>query len=307
MAAVRARRQSRGGEPPRRYAPPPPPPRGLSKIAAIKMAGGLGAPMPKVTRKGIGGVLASAVLLCGTAIAGAAWIGGSLFDAHEAVALGSDRIAAAAGFDITDIAVDGVTGARADEVRAIAAPPGRSSLLAADPEAVKARVESLDWVESARVSRLWPSQLHVTVSRRRAVARWQENGAVTLIDVAGERVMAERAADRRDLPLIVGRGAGPASADVLQALEEAPALRTRTRALIRVAERRWNIELKTGALIALPEAAPGEAIRQVEALHGAYALLDRPVERIDLRAPGRMAVTVHPRLAGAPYEWSRGA
>ena len=36
------------------------------------------------------------------------------------------------------------------------------------------------------------------------------------------------------------------------------------------------------------------------------SLLDRPVSRIDLRAAGRMAVSVNPQLAGAPYEWRRG-
>ncbi|MBI1250835.1 MAG: FtsQ-type POTRA domain-containing protein [Alphaproteobacteria bacterium] len=308
MAAVRARRQSRGGkEPPRRYVPPPPT-RGVPRLAAIKMNGAFaGVDAPKVTKRGLGGVLASAVLLCGTAMAGATWIGGSLFDAREAFALGGDALATQAGFAVRDIKVDGVAGARAEEIREMVMPPQRGSLLSAEPEDVKARVESLDWVESAHVRRLWPSTVQIEVARRRAVARWQENGAVTLIDVAGERVMAERAADRRDLPLVVGRGAGPASADVLRALEEAPELRRRTRALVRIADRRWNIELKTGIAIALPEHGADAAIAQLETLQAEYALLDRPLSRIDLRAQGRIAVSVHPQLAGGVYDWARGA
>lgn len=305
MAAVRARRQSRGGgEPPRRAYTPPPSTRGMSKLTALKIAKGQSA--PKLSAKDFGGMLAGAALFCGAAVAGAAWIGGSLFDAGEAVAQNADRLASTAGFAVRQVEVTGVDGARRAEIAEAALPADRLSLLSADPVEAKARIESLDWVENATVSRMWPSTLRVDVTRRRAVARWQENGAVTLIDVAGERVMAERASDRRDLPLVVGRGAGPASAEVLAALEEAPELRRRTRALVRIGDRRWNVEMKNGAVIALPEQDATGAIARLETLHAHYALLDRPVSRIDLRAAGRMAVSVNPQLAGAPYEWRRG-
>ncbi|MEZ6022474.1 MAG: cell division protein FtsQ/DivIB [Hyphomonadaceae bacterium] len=230
-----------------------------------------------------------------------------MFDAREAFARTADSTAAGVGFAVRDIDVAGVSGARADEVRAIVVPDGRQSVLALDPGDVKARVESLDWVASARVRRLWPSRMLIEVERRQAYARWQEDGEISVIDYNGERLLAERAADHPELPLVVGAGAGPAAEQLLIALENLPELRHRLKALVRVSERRWNVELLSGATIALPEEGAAEALAQLERLQGRYALLDRPVDEFDMRAPGRLAVRVSPTLASAQRSLLGGA
>jgi hypothetical protein len=138
-------------------------------------------------------------------------------------------------------------------------------MFAADPDEVKARVESLDWVDSAQVQRLWPNTIRVEIIKRRAIARWQENGSVTLIDEAGERVHDSRGIDSSHLPLIVGRGAGPAAQSVLSALDEMPEIRSRLRALVRVGDRRWDARLAGGVSVALPEAYPERALAALTA------------------------------------------
>jgi cell division protein FtsQ len=122
---------------------------------------------------------------------------------------------------------------------------------------------------------------------------------VSVIDYNGERLLAERAADHPELPLVVGAGAGPAAEPLLIALENLPNVRQRLRALVRVGDRRWNVELETGATIALPEEGAAEALIDLEGLHERHALLDRPLTQIDMRTPGRVAVRVHPALAGS--------
>lgn len=300
MAAVRARRHGRGAEPPKRgrrqaqapvYEPMP-------RLAKIKLSGGVAADDVQVSGKSLMLALTGAVLFFGAAVAGAAWLGSSLFDAREAFARAADAAAANVGFEIAELEIEGVAGARAQEVRQIIVPDGRRSVLSLDPAAVKARVESLDWVQSASVRRLWPSTLVVKVERRRAYARWREDGEISVIDVNGERVLAERAADHTDLPLVEGAGAGPAARPLLAALEELPELRARVKRMVRVRERRWDIELDSGTLIALPENGAAQALAELETLHARHALLDRPVARLDLRVPGRLAVRVYPVLAG---------
>ena len=69
---------------------------------------------------------------------------------------------------------------------------------------------------------------------------------------------------------------------------------------MRVGERRWNLELKTGGRVALPETAPEIALARLERLHRTTRVLDRPLAELDLRAPGRLAVRVHPELDGGP-------
>ena len=305
MAAMKARRPGRtppGNGRGRRSAPPMS--SSMPRLAAIKLSGGLSVDDAQVSGKSLALALTGLILFCGAAIAGAAWLGSSLFDAREAFARTADASAAQAGFTISHIEITAMphsaalSPARAQEVRAVIVPEGRQSVLSLNPEDVKDRVEGLDWVASARVRRLWPSTLQVEVARRQAYARWQENGEVAVIDANGERLLAERAADHAELPLVVGQGAGPEAEPLLVALESLPQVRSHLRALVRVGDRRWNVQLINGATVALPEGGAPQALAQLETLQTEYRLMDRPLAAIDMRAPGRLAVRVQPELAG---------
>lgn len=294
MANVRARRRRRSAD----YYDPPKP-RGVPRLAAIKLdAHKAGFEKPRVTKSGLAKIAWLSGGVLGLAVLGASLLGGGLFDVREAAVSAADDAAAGMGFRLADVQIHGVEGARADEVRALIAPDGRSSMLSLDPQAVKTRIESLDWVASVSVQRLWPQTLRVDIRRRAAIARWQDDGQVSVIDVAGERMLGERASDNQDLPLIVGEGAGPEAAPLLAALEQLPDVRERMTALVRVGARRWNMQLESGATVALPAVQPERALMTLERLQDRYALLDRPVDRIDLRLPGRVAVRVLPALAG---------
>jgi cell division protein FtsQ len=285
----------------------------LPRIARIRLSGGLQSEDVPVTQKSLVMAMASAVLFLGAGIAGAAWLGSSLFDVGEAFSRSADGLAANAGFEIGDVEVAAMEGAleitpqRAAEVRALIVPEGRHSVLALDPQEVQSRVQSLDWVASARVRRLWPSTIVVEVERRQEYALWQEDGEVSVIDVNGERLLAERPADHPDLPLVVGAGAGPAAEPLLIALEGLPQVRERLQSMTRVNNRRWDIELMSGAIVALPEHGAADALARLERLQTQHALLDRPLTQIDMRVPHRMAVRVHPTLAGGPRMLLGGA
>src|SRR5262249_39112845 len=121
MAAMRARRPTRGGGnengggPYRPRAPPPKPPAPVARLAAIKLDG-IGPSDVGVTKKNMATIAVGSLLFLGAAIAGATWIGGSLFDAGKAFERSADQLAAGVGFRIEDIQIAGVSGARADEI-----------------------------------------------------------------------------------------------------------------------------------------------------------------------------------------------
>lgn len=304
MPTVRARRPGRQPtEAPRRgrRGPPPPAHESMPRLARIKLSGGLAPEEVQVTGKSLAIALTGMLIFGGAAIAGAAWMGSSLFDVREAAARTVDVAAADAGFGIDDVKILGVSGARADEVRTQIIPEGRQSILSLDPADVKTRVEALDWVASASVRRLWPSTLEVRVERRQAYARWQQGDEIAVIDSNGGRLLAERAADHPELPLVVGANAGPNAEPLLLALEELPLVRARLSSLVRVRDRRWNLELENGMTIALPEAEPAIALSRLEGLQAEHRLLDRPIASIDMRAPGRMSVRVRQELAGRDH------
>lgn len=305
MAAVRARRPGRAAGPLRSSRPMPSQP--IPRLAQIKLAGGAEGDKIRVTGRSLVLGLAGALMFFGVSVAGASFLGSSLFDVREATARAADGAVADMGFALDDIAVrampqaPALSPARVEEVRALLADSDRRSVLAADPAQLRARVEGLDWVASARVRRLWPQRILVEIERRQEVALWREDGETAVIDVNGERLLTARAADFPNLPLVIGAGAGPAAEGVLATLDGLPDVRARMRALVRVNDRRWNLELRSGAVVALPENDPAAALLLLQRLQSDYALLDRPVSRIDMRVPGRLAVRVEPALAGAPY------
>ena len=313
MAAMRGRRpagRAGAGKSKRsRYQSAPP---NMPRLAAIKLNGVTGEDV-QVSGKSLLFALTGLVLFCGVAVAGAAWLGSSLWDAKEAFASTTDAAASNAGFAVRHVNVaplphtPSLSQARVAEVQALVVPQGRHSVLSLDPKDVLARVESLDWVASARVRRLWPSTMIVEIARRQGYARWRDNGEISVIDSNGERLLTERAADRPDLPLLVGRGAGPAAEPLLIALESMPQLRAHLKQLTRVGDRRWNIELSSGTIVALPESNAPQAMAQLETLQVQYALLDRPLAGIDMRTPGRMSVRVHAELAGSEHPMLGGA
>jgi cell division protein FtsQ len=293
---------------PRRYrnAPPPPPPRRMPRLAKIKLEGAAyaehAAKLRKARKPGV--TLAGALIVSGAAIAGASWIGGNLFSVREMVYAAADGAATAAGFTAR-IEVEGVEGQRRREIAEVVLPDGRRSIMAGSPRTMKDNVESLDWVESATVQRLWPSTIRVKVQRRDAFALWQENGVLTVVDAAGERVHGAQPSVYRDLPRIVGAGAGPAAEPILHALEELPLTRARLAAFVRVGERRWNIHLKNGLVVMLPEADPVGAMARLETLQARYGVMDRPYARLDMREPGRIAAQPRARpvqAAATPAE-----
>jgi cell division protein FtsQ len=91
--------------------------------------------------------------------------------------------------DVNQIAVVGVDGAHADEVRAAAGVEQGAALLLVDTGAVTDRIEALTWVDEARVSRQLPGTLRVDVTPRFPVAwRTGEANEVELIDRRGVAV-----------------------------------------------------------------------------------------------------------------------
>lgn len=299
MAPVRRRAGKRSA---------PPPPQKMSRLARIKLEGGAQwAQMARERkRRKPGATLAGALLVGGATIAGAAWIGGSLFDAREAMYASADGVATAAGLRAT-IEVRGVDGERKAEVEAVALPEGRVSIMAASPDRVKNNVESLDWVERATVQRLWPSTIRVTVARRDAFAVWQENRTFSVVDAAGERVHGASPADYAHLPRIVGAGAGPAAEPVLLALEDLPGVRRHLAAFVRIGDRRWNLNLKNGMVVMLPELGAVEALRKLEILQRGYGVLDKPYVRLDMREGGRLVAQARQMLSAAPPPTPRPA
>ena len=163
---------------------------------------------------------------------------------------------------------------------------------------IQQRVQALGPVQTATVERILPGTLVVNISERDIYAVWQtiQNGQVVfqLIDKKGD-VIADQdaaAAKRRQpsLLLLSGADAPRQASTLIPELQAQPSVFSHVAAAERVDGLRWNLILKNQTVVKLPTENEAEALAQLATLQASMQLLDRPVEDIDLRQPGRMVV-----------------
>jgi cell division protein FtsQ len=146
------------------------------------------------------------------------------------------------------------------------------------------------WIADAAVLKLYPDRLRIEIKERKAFALWQKEGRVYLIASGGavlETFVPQRFAS---LPLVVGDGAEHEAQDFLGLLKRYPAIAQSVEASVLVAERRWNLHLKDGVEVLLPEREPEQALRTLVDLDRDKKLLSRDIVAIDLRLPDRVTV-----------------
>jgi cell division protein FtsQ len=196
----------------------------------------------------------------------------------------------AAGFKIAAVAVSGEKHLSREEVLAAAGVTGRASLLFFDVADARARLLTNPWIAEATVQKLLPDRIVISISERKPFALWQRAGRVGVI--AADGTVLEPYVLRRyaDLALVVGVGAEIRAREFLAMLDRRPGLRDNVRASVLVAERRWNLRLKNGVDVRLPEFDVEQALDQLVVLERDSKLSSRDITAIDLRLADRITV-----------------
>lgn len=134
-------------------------------------------------------------------------------------------------------------------------PFARAGFVSIDLAAVKRTLESIRWIDYARVERAWPDGLRVMVTEQVAVARWAviNNEVQGLLNTRGELFLP----DARDLPADLPQLQGPQGTETQVArlyLDTYPRLLTVGLNLSRVTldERgAWDLQLSNGVQVRL--------------------------------------------------------
>jgi cell division protein FtsQ len=221
---------------------------------------------------------------------------------EEVVSTLSDARNAAAnavGFRITNVAISGRKQLTQDEILAIGGVTGRSSLLFLDAATVRDKLKASPWIADATVLKLYPGQLQIDITERKAFALWQQDGALSVI--ADDGAVLEPWVSRRftSLPLVVGKGAETRARDFLALLAQYPQVRSAVKAIVFVGERRWNLRLADGLDVRLPEAGLETSLALLSKLDKEDHLFSRDITAIDLRLPDRVTVRLSDDAAKA--------
>jgi cell division protein FtsQ len=244
------------------------------------------------------GVAATVLILLGSAGFGIVK-GGHVEELTQALSDTRNALANSAGFRITTVGINGRKQLSQDEVLAIGGVNGRSSLLFLDAEAVRDKLKANPWIGEATVLKLYPGRLQIDIVERSAFALWQQDGHLSVI--AEDGAVLEPYVTRRftSLPLVVGKGAETRARDFLALLDRYPQVRAVTKAAIFVGERRWNLRLKDGLDIRLPENDVGNALAALSKIDKEDKLFSRDIVAVDMRLSDRLIVQLSDDAAKA--------
>ncbi len=251
----------------------------------------------------LGFVYGMRAFFIGLAVTGAlyAWQSGLPQRSGAAVANATVQFSGRLGLRIDDVLVEGRDRADSQNILDALRVDRDMPTLAFDAFAARNRLQELEWIESATVSRRLPGTIYVRVSEYRPIAVWQHDGRFALIDQAGDLIPA-RTADLIDtLPLVVGEGAPRHTAELLDTLSAFPDVARRMKAAVRVSERRWDLHLDQNIEVRLPEDSLASALGRLSDLNSKQALFERDVKAVDLRLPDRLILRKNaegPILAG---------
>jgi cell division protein FtsQ len=264
----------------------------IPKIGASKSKSTRRAPVNRRRRR----MIAAGVYVAGIAtVTGGVWqlSANGWIDARMN-ALGATvlNISANAGLRVNDVILSGRQNVDASEILAALDIERGSPIFAMDMNAARERIESLGWVRSAEIARRLPDIVFVRVVERQPLAIWQHDGQAALVDRLGKTIQRSGLDAFAHLPLIVGDGAPEHAAQLIDLLQTYPAVAQAIEAAVRVSERRWNLRLRNGIDVRLPELNISAALTRLDDFQREHALLDRDVVAVDLRVPDRLIVRV---------------
>ena len=183
------------------------------------------------------------------------------------------------------------------EVVSLLAPDHGTSILGYDVEAARNILKSSPWIADASVSKVYPNKLSIRIEERTPFALWQNEHGLQLIDRQG-LILTGFDGRAINLPLVVGKGAEKTAANVLTQLQRVPELAANTKALIRVGDRRWDIETLDGTTIMLPETGLAGELARFAKIERETELFNRDISRVDLRFKDRIIVKMSDDAAG---------
>jgi cell division protein FtsQ len=183
-----------------------------------------------------------------------------------------------------------------DELYQVLQPVAKGGFFNVDVDAVTVAVETLPWVESASVQRVWPDALHVTVLEQKALARWRDKALVSeqgkifsppaatfpdgLVELQGpDTTVAQMAVEFRVFK------------DVLQSAELG------LKRVVLSPRRAWQLELNSGAVVLLGREEMQQRLQRFVRFYPQMLNGQTALQLVDMRYPNGFALKWQKPLA----------
>ena len=155
------------------------------------------------------------------------------------------------------------------------------------------RVLSLPPVEIAEAHLKGGGILHINVDEKTPALLLKKEIGFNVLSKHGEYIRSLSSREHfSDLPVITGEGAENAASQATAIFKAIYSNLDQVRGLVFVGQRRWNIIMKSGQVVMLPENDPLQAIQKILILDKTEQILSRQIAVFDFRLPSRITLRV---------------
>ena len=197
---------------------------------------------------------------------------------------------AEAGLKLRNIQVQGRSHISKDTLLAALNLQLDAPIFSIDLQDIHKRVSQIGWVRNVIIERRLPGTIHIVLDERVPVALLQNDTNHQLIDATGAIIEGADPRDFTHLKVVAGENAATNAAPILSALKTEPELFSEVWAISFRSERRWDVYLKNGMEIRLPENDPISAWSRLAIIDREKAITSRDLAVIDLRIPKQLIV-----------------
>ncbi len=163
-------------------------------------------------------------------------------------------------------------------------------ILTYDLKAARQRIEELPWVRYARVERMLPDKIFLSLEESLPLAVWQNKGKFSLIDERGDIIRNVDLKKFKDLMVVVGKGAAKNTAELFSLLETQPELKRLVKTAVWIGGRRWNLRMLEEIKVRLPEKNADDALARLAEYEKLHQILGQNIKTVDLRFPDRLVI-----------------
>ena len=164
------------------------------------------------------------------------------------------------------------------------------ALFAQDLTSKKEKVEQLSWVEAVHIERRFPDTVYVRIDEKDPLALWQNKGKLFLVDVKGQVITDRHLENFKDMVTLIGAHAPEQAPEFMKLLASEVEIIPYIGTLRLMSRRRWDLILKNGIVIQLPEKDMSLGLRRLVTLQAAQNIFDKDIILIDMRHPSRIVI-----------------
>ena len=247
-------------------------------------------------RKGETGVLKPArrsrfrLILAGAGTAGLIATGIFTYVEWQALSHGFIAASADAGLRLQTIEVQGRAHTPKDVLMAASELTLGQPMLTISLPDLHDRLATIGWVREVAIEKRMPSTIRLLLTERVPMALLQTEAWHRVIDENGDIIAGADPSAFGHLTIVAGIEAASNAAPLLNILRTEPELFAEVWAITFQSERRWDVHLRNGIRVRLPETDPRTAWSKLAIIDHSKRITDRDLAVIDLRVPDQMIV-----------------